>query len=269
MSDIIIIHPGSLYLRIGKANDLNPESILNCVARKIKSKDIPAYFDLLLPEGVGISESKEFSAELDESRLSVAHMLQTQLQSDGRKRYGTPSAQLSAFNKRSMPEIITNSQPTYWLKPKESVNSIVGADVLRLNPNSGDFNIHFPIRRGELNVHGNVGGSLTAILEHVRTIWEYSIKNFLDVSLKELNKHKAVLIIPDIYNRKRIKLLTGLLFEMGFKAVILSEIKQWNLKFIIKFINFSSRTRCSFIWHWFELNVRCRHWRSKNKHFMC
>lgn len=223
MSDIIIFHPGSLYLRIGKANDLNPEMILNCVARKRKSKDSPAYSDSLLPE-TDFVKTKELSAELDESRLSVSHMLQSQLQSDGRKRYGTPSAQLSVFNKRSSPEILKNSQPTYWLKPKESVNSIVGADVLRLNPNSGDFNIHFPIRRGELNIHKNVDGSVTATLEHVRTIWEYSIKNFLDVSLKELCNYKAVLVIPDIYNRKRIKLLTGLLFEMGFKAAILGRI---------------------------------------------
>lgn len=37
MSDIIIIHPGSMYLRIGRSNDLNPEMILNCVGEKMKN----------------------------------------------------------------------------------------------------------------------------------------------------------------------------------------------------------------------------------------
>lgn len=221
MSDIIIIHPGSLYLRIGKANDLNPELILNCVARRRKSNSPGhSYSDNLLPQSV--AKTKDLTAELDESRLSVSHMLQSQLQSDGRKRFGASSAQLSAFNKRSHPEIISTSQTAHWLKPKDNVNSIVGADVLRLNPN-GDFNIHFPIRRGEFNVHDQVGGSVTAVIEHIRTIWEFAIKNFLDVNLKDLNQYKAVLIIPDIYNRKRTKMLTGLLFEMGFKACILSK----------------------------------------------
>lgn len=220
MSDIIIIHPGSLYLRIGKANDLNPELILNCVARRRK-KNSPVYHDSLLPTKEKL-KTKELEKELDESRLSVSHMLQSQLQSDGRKRYGASSAQLSAFNKRSLPEIITTGQPTYWLKSKENVNSIVGADVLRLNPND-DFNIHFPIRRGELNIHNEVGGSITATITHLKVIFEFAIKNFLDVNLKDLNQYKAVLIIPDIYNRKRIKMLTGLLFEMGFKACILSK----------------------------------------------
>lgn len=239
MNDIIIIHPGSLYLRLGKANDLNPELILNCVARRRTSKNSPAYSDTLLPASV--TKTSELSAELDESRLSVSHMLQSQLQSDGRKRYGASSTQLSAFNKRALPEIITTGQATHWLKPKENVNSVVGADVLRLNPN-GDFNIHFPIRRGELNIHNNVGGTATATMDHCRTIWEFAIKNFLDVNLKELNKYRVVLIIPDIYNRKRLKMLAGLLFEMGFKACIMSKLKYFitTSYFLIKFFQFKN-----------------------------
>lgn len=33
---IIIIHPGSLNLRIGRASDLNPHRILNVIARRRK-----------------------------------------------------------------------------------------------------------------------------------------------------------------------------------------------------------------------------------------
>lgn len=224
MSDkIVIIHPGSLYLRIGKASDLNPENILNCIARKRKSNDPKhIHMDSLLPPQV--IKTKELSAEMDESRISVSHLLQSSYQSDGRKRYGISPQQLAQFNKRSLPEIINSSQQTYWLTPKSNVNYIIGADVLRLSPNS-NFNVHFPIRRGEMNIHKNVGGSLTATLEHIKCIWEFAIKNFLDINLKDLNEYKAVLIISDIYNRKRIKLMAELLFEMGFKSIILSKFQ--------------------------------------------
>ncbi|KAG5680111.1 hypothetical protein PVAND_009637 [Polypedilum vanderplanki] len=217
--DTIIIHPGSLYLRIGKADMTNPEVILNCVARRRKSND-PKYIhnDTLLPES-NVKVTKELSAELDEVRISVSHMLQQSLMSDNRKRYGTPIQALSQFNKRSNPETIQANQ-TNWLKPKSTQNTIVGADCLRLNPNA-EFNIHFPIRRGSMNLHSGVGGSITSCIEHIRSIFEFSIKNYLEVNLKELNQYKAVLIIPDIYNRKRVKLLAGLLFDMGFKAIIL------------------------------------------------
>lgn len=221
MSDkIVIIHPGSLYLRIGRASDLNPEMILNCIARKRKSLDPKhIHMDTLLPQAI---KTKELSAEMDESRISVSHLLQSSIQSDGRKRYGVSPNQLAQFNKRSLPEIINSSQQTFWLTPKNSVNYIVGADVLRLNPHE-KFNVHFPVRRGELNVHQYAGGTLTATLEHIKCIWEFAIKNFLDINLKELNEYKAVLIISDIYNRKRVKLMAELLFEMGFKSIILSE----------------------------------------------
>ena len=217
-SNIIIIHPGSLYLRIGKANDLNPEMILNCVARKRKSKGL-IYQDSILPEA---SKTKELIKELDEARLNVSHILQNCLQSDRRKRYGTPSNQLAAFNKRVHAEIVQQSEQS-WLKPKEKVNYIVGADVLRLDPN-GLFNIHFPIRRGEFNIHSNVGGSLFSVLEDMKTIWEYSIRNYLDINLRDLSQYKAVLIIPDIYNRKRVKEMAALVFKMGFSSCLLGKL---------------------------------------------
>jgi actin-related protein 8 len=58
-------------------------------------------------------------------------------------------------------------------------------------------------------------------LEDIKTIWEYAIKNYLEINLRELSQYKAVLIIPDIYNRKRVKEMTALLFNMGFASCIL------------------------------------------------
>lgn len=225
MANIIIIHPGSLYLRIGKASDLNPEMILNCIARRRKNKGI-VYQDSILPDSL---RTKELIQELDEQRLMVSHTLQNCLQSDRRKRYGTPSNQLAAFNKRVHPEVVQSAEQSHWLRPKEKVNYIVGADVLRLDPN-GPFNIHFPIRRGEFNIHKSVGGSLFSVLEDIKTIWEYSIRNYLDINLRDLPNYKAVLIIPDIYNRKRIKEMASLIFKMGFSSCLLGESLKISLK---------------------------------------
>lgn len=220
-NNVIIIHPGSLYLRIGKASDLNPEMILNCVARRRKNKG-QVYHDTILPDGV--VKTKAFIQEMDDARLNVSHTLQNCLQSDRRKRYGTPSAQLASFNKRVLPEIVNTQQgqEPAWLKPKDKVNYVVGADVLRLDPKGG-FNLHFPIRRGEFNIHSSVNGSMFSVLEDLKTIWEYAIKNYLDINLRDLNQYKAVLIIPDIYNRKRVKEMVGLIFKMGFSACFLGK----------------------------------------------
>lgn len=45
---IVIIHPGSVYLRMGRASDLNPCTILNAVARRRLPGGF-AYKDNLLP----------------------------------------------------------------------------------------------------------------------------------------------------------------------------------------------------------------------------
>jgi hypothetical protein len=50
MSQTIIIHPGSMYLKIGRASDLNPIIDLNCIARKRKNHHLYVYSDTMLPQ---------------------------------------------------------------------------------------------------------------------------------------------------------------------------------------------------------------------------
>jgi hypothetical protein len=75
-----------------------------------------------------------------------------------------------------------------------------------------------------------VNGSIFSVLADLQTIWEYSIKNYLDINLRDLGQYKAVLIIPDIYNRKRVKEMTALIFKMGFSACFLGEF--WSKPFV-------------------------------------
>jgi actin-related protein 8 len=158
-------------------------------------------------------------SELEEVRLQVSHTLQSCLQSDGRKRYATPPQQISAFNKRSIPDILTGIPESNWYEP--DIDYVVGSDVLKIAPN-GRFNVHFPIRRGELNIHKNVNGSLVSVLEDLRCIWEYFIKYKLEIDLNDLNNYRAVLIIPAIYNRTHLKEMTNiLLLKMGFGSCFL------------------------------------------------
>lgn len=69
--------------------------------------------------------------------------------------------QISAFNRKVNPEILDIKIKPY-LNPTDQ-NVVIGDDVIRLNPN-GDFNLHFPIRRGDFNLHGGVGGKFRYFL---------------------------------------------------------------------------------------------------------
>lgn len=57
--------------------------------------------------------------------------------------------------------------------------------ALYVNP-SDCYNIHWPIVRGQLHVHAGPGGSLSAVLADLETIWGHVIQNQLDIPLKDL-----------------------------------------------------------------------------------
>lgn len=216
---IIIIHPGSLHLRIGRASDLNPYRILHVIARRRKTgsgNNKSFHRDSVLP--MQIEKSKEVMSEMEEWRLQVSHTLQSCLQADGKKRYATPPQQISAFNRRSHPVQVQEQRFSFL---QTSADFIVGDDVLSLDPKD-PWNIHFPWRRGDFNLHPNVGGSMTAVISDLQQIWLSVLQCIMGISAKELPSYKAVLVVPDIYNRTHLKELTNLLLiKMNFGSCFL------------------------------------------------
>lgn len=175
---IIIIHPGSCNLRIGRAGDTNPVTITHAVAIK-RSPGGKVHRDKLLPACV--PKTNNLIKELEESRLQISHILQSSQQSNGNRRYATPPQQISAFNRRSVPEEVGLPEDDDWLPGQP--DRVVGDDIFKLDTKAS-YNIHFPIRRGLLNLHPGVGGSLWNVLDHLQTIWEYAITAKLGIPLK-------------------------------------------------------------------------------------
>lgn len=96
--------------------------------------------------------------------------------------------------------------------------------ILRIDP-SEDFNIHFPYRRGDLNVHPGPGGSITAIMADLETIWTHVLDTHFGISRKNLKFYRAVLVIPDVYNRTYLRELTTLLLaKIGFGSCFLVQV---------------------------------------------
>lgn len=74
---------------------------------------------------------------------------------------------------------------------------MIGNEALYINP-SEHYDLHWPIMRGRLNLHGGPGGSLTAVLADLEVIWGTAIQNFLEIPLKDLKasiSERIVLIV--------------------------------------------------------------------------
>ncbi|KAK7085058.1 Actin-related protein 8 [Halocaridina rubra] len=208
----IILHPGSRYLRIGRPSDSVPHTILHAIARRRKSA-VPAYNDSFLVPQVKLD--REGVREIEECRLKISHILQSSLTSDGSRRFATPPQQIAAYNKRIQPVQDGDAEPSPpWVQCDKDY--VIGDEILSLHPKL-DYNVHFPFKRGDLNIHSNLGGSITSVLADLETIWGHCISTVLNVPLKDLKSYRAVLVIPDIYNRDHVKKLTNLLMNgLGF-----------------------------------------------------
>lgn len=88
-----------------------------------------------------------------------------------------------------------------------------------------EFNIHFPYKRGDFNVHSGPGGSMTAVLADLEAIWMHVLETHFSIGRNDLGAYKAVLVIPDVYNRTYLRELTTLLLlKMGFGSCFLVQV---------------------------------------------
>ncbi len=112
----------------------------------------------------------------------------------------------------------------YLLRLDSKSEFVIGDDVLRIHPTDG-YNIHFPYKRGEINVHEDVGGSQTSILADLGMIWTHAIETLLEINRRDFEGYKVVLVISALYNRSLIKhFMTLLLKEIGFgQAFVLQD----------------------------------------------
>ncbi|KAK2706200.1 hypothetical protein QYM36_016288, partial [Artemia franciscana] len=217
--NIIVIHPGSKYLRIGRVSDLKPYAMLQAVAR-LRSPDAQRHEDTLLVPDVRVT--KHLLSEVEDCCIEICSLLQSCIQSNGGHRGLTPYTKIASMNRSSQqqPESIDKSNLSY-VRTVDPNQAVVGDKVVYLEPRDA-YNIHFPFRRGELNVHPGVGGSLTSVINDVEIIWCYAIEKLLRIPKAELGVYKAVLVIPDIYNRQHLKELTNLLLvRLGFASCFL------------------------------------------------
>ncbi|XP_067637534.1 actin-related protein 8 [Eurosta solidaginis] len=231
---IIIIHPGSLYLRIGRASDLNPVTVLHAVAYlRRENRNAQTYRDVLLPQ---VQNTTEILTEFEEQRLQVSHSIQSYAppqesyeRNAKRLRVVTPPQQIATFNRRSVPEDL----PLSHEKDKNEFDGNKGditkpeilfdEDILLLHENeASNYNIHFPMKRGEFNVHKNVGGSTAAALSNMENIWLYVLKKHLNINANTLPQYSAVLVISDVYNRSHLREFTNLLLQrLRFRSCFL------------------------------------------------
>lgn len=181
---IIIFHPGSKYLRLGRSTDPVPVTVLHAIGRR--RRECPGINtirrDNLQPND---ATSIKPPPEVESARLQLCYTLQTALRPDGSSRFATPTQTIAGYNQLCQEDHQEMQAYQLW-DEFHGKEQIFGDDILRVNPDSGCINIHFPMRRGQLNVHENISGSLPSVITDLYDLWSNCITNKLYISLHEL-----------------------------------------------------------------------------------
>ncbi|XP_054715778.1 actin-related protein 8-like [Uloborus diversus] len=213
-SSVIVIHPGSMYLRIGRASDQFPRVVRHVIARRNRIGPVPVHKDEYLMPLTNMTP--ELVSQLDEIHNAISSVLASCLTREGRLRYSVPLQVIAEYNKDTRPDVVCGKSDVNWTSLEEGQEYVIGDEVLYLKPEE-NFNIHWPIRRGQLNVHSGIGGSLRSVLSDLETIWGTVIHKYLEIPVKDLKSYRAVLIIPDVYKRDHVKeMVNVLLTKLGF-----------------------------------------------------
>uniref|UniRef100_A0A671R0V9 Actin-related protein 8 n=1 Tax=Sinocyclocheilus anshuiensis TaxID=1608454 RepID=A0A671R0V9_9TELE len=218
---IVVIHPGSKSLRMGRATATLPISVPQVIARRHKQPGQRRYEDqCLLREGLNAADSNE---QRQNGLKMVDQVIWSKKMSNGVRRTPVSAEQARLYNRQIRAAVLDPNSKVKWTNTSHQPEYLVGEEALYVNP-ADCYSIHWPVCRGHLNIHSGPGGSLTAALADLETIWSHALQKLLEIPLKDLKYYRCILLIPDICNRQHVKeVVNMLLVKMGFSAVVVHQ----------------------------------------------
>ncbi|XP_002730533.1 actin-related protein 8-like [Saccoglossus kowalevskii] len=215
---IVIIHPGSANLRLGRASDSVPVCIPHIIAKRHKTTGQPVHEDYTVLRYE--TNHAECEQQMDQGLRKIEREVWSLGLSTGQRRITTSPEQVSVYNSTVIPQQLDDNSGLKWTDTQHLPEYVVGEEALYISPQDC-YNFHRPFRCGGLNLHQGIGGSLTSVIQDLQIIWSSAIENQLEIPVKDLKHYRAVLLIPDIYNRPHVKELMSLLLNrLGFGAAI-------------------------------------------------
>ncbi|KAL4250210.1 actin family protein [Abortiporus biennis] len=236
-SKVIVIHPGSRFLRVGRASDVTPVTVPSVIARKEKPPvPEPKYIPGISrpQEGRERGEPSTSAQSGDEYAVTLASddpfdtkVAAITVSLRDRMRFYKLRVAVNAasvacpFNEQFKPEIIPEVNDPYqieWITSSDE-EYLVGDKALRLSDLAQlGYVMRWPFHGGSFNTKAYDSNQL--ILSDVEAILEATLKERLNIEPKSFKDYSVVLVIPDFYERAYVEALVRiLLVSMGFKQL--------------------------------------------------
>ncbi|EMS64507.1 hypothetical protein TRIUR3_09802 [Triticum urartu] len=234
-SNLVVINPGSMNVRMGFASQDVPFNIPHCIARhkndapKLSVRDqiasmlkIPFLGEVSpsenqpLPPKMGRLDGLSSQQNKDDSILTWTDVMDKSIKaSTSIERSVNSDADEDPSQSTSDDGNKSNSEES---KYKEM---IFGEDALKIPP-SAPYCLGRPIRRGHFNISQNY--SLHQVLEDLRTIWNWMLTEKLHINPKDRHLYSAILVLGETFDNREMKeMLSIVLCDLGFSTAVVHQ----------------------------------------------
>ncbi|CAK9786897.1 actin-like ATPase domain-containing protein [Cutaneotrichosporon oleaginosum] len=212
LSRILIIHPGSRNLRLGRASDFYPHEVPNCIARPASA---PGGHD---PPVLG-----KRVADMDDNIGHLREYLRNKLRANKLVTDARDGARVNAANAKAKPEPIPEHNDPYRVDWTEVDGRpfVVGTEALRLADSAG-FRVRYPIHQRGFNSRDWASPQL--LLDDISLIIQESLRTELGIRPKDYKDYRVVLVVPDFGDRLYVEQMTNVMLNiMGFKEIAIHQ----------------------------------------------
>ncbi|QRW03261.1 actin [Ceratobasidium sp. AG-Ba] len=222
----IVIHPGSRWLKIGKASDVFPVSIPNVIARKQRTHPVPRpifHSGIIKPRDESEKPDEyEISADTDaedpfvERTASIRSSLLARMKFYKLQVLPDASSEAARFNANYKPTTIADHNDPYrveWLgseaNPITTEEYFIGQKALDFgDPEAAGFTIKWPMRGNKPNTR--------------QGLYSATLPSSVVIGCRQ--DFSVILVIPDYYDRFYVReLVNVLLVQMGFAQLCIQQ----------------------------------------------
>ncbi|KAF8519013.1 hypothetical protein BU17DRAFT_76035 [Hysterangium stoloniferum] len=218
-SNVIVIHPGSRFLRIGRASDVFPIAVPNVIARKSKVTVPPPVHVLVLWMSTSRSHGIQY---IDPKKSPIASSLRDRMVFYKLQIIPNATEICTSFNEQVQHEIIADhNDPSRieWIEGNSTNDALRLADAHTMN-----YTIRWPFHGSRFNSAAYAQVGAQALLNDVETIWRSVLREMVKIKPENYKDFSVVLIVPDLFERSYVRELSNiLLVQMGFKQICVQQ----------------------------------------------
>ncbi|QPG76411.1 hypothetical protein FOA43_003800 [Brettanomyces nanus] len=227
---VIIFHPGSENIRIGRSTDVNPIIVKNIVAYKLPEGKKSDYSSTVDP-------SRELDSEGDiiiddpkylKNKKAITTSFKERMRFYKRRIVPNSHEACYSYNKQVRPEIVPDHNDIHkveYLQTEEiKENYVIGEDVFRLQ-NLNRWLVRSPFLARGFNDNDLSYDTPTEILGDIELILMDTLRKKFGIgSKKDLASYNCIFVIPNMYHKSYVETMVDFLLNtMGFSQIALIE----------------------------------------------